>query len=121
MIIHVIKSKIKVLPRINSYMFISINSHIRTRVPDFLSLKTKREKKFKYCVPFKHNWVNHSILRLLKKIENYIISIQKGNSYCRCKSSTRGPRFKVSSKGLSAEIDIPLQLPIQVQTKADVA
>ena len=35
--------------------------------------------------------------------------------------SARGPRFKVSSEGLSAEIDIPLRSPIQVQTKADVA
>ena len=31
------------------------------------------------------------------------------------------PRFKVSSEGLSAEINILLWSPIQVQTKADVA
>lgn len=28
-------------PLINSYIFISINSHISTKVPDFLSLKNK--------------------------------------------------------------------------------
>ena len=33
----------------------------------------------------------------------------------------QGPRFKVSSEGLSTEIDIPLPSPIQVLTKADVA
>ena len=54
-------------------------------------------------------------------IENCTILIPKGNSYCRRNSSARGPRFKVSSEGLSAEIDIPLQSPIHVQTKADVA
>ena len=43
-----------------------------------------------------------------KKNENCIILIPKGNSYCRNKSSAMGPRFKVSSEGLSAEIDIPL-------------
>ena len=53
--------------------------------------------------------------------ENCTILIPKGNSYCRHKSSARGPRVKVSSEGLSAEIDIPLRSPIQVQTKADVA
>ena len=50
------------------------------------------------------------------KIENCTILIPIGNSYCRHKSSSRRPRFKVSSEGLSAEIDIPLQSPIQVQT-----
>ena len=60
-------------------------------------------------------------LKILKKIENCTMLIPKGNSYCHRKSSARGPRFKVSSEGLSAEIDIPLQSPIQVQTKADVA
>ena len=50
-----------------------------------------------------------------KKIENCTILIPKGNSYCRLKSSARGLRCKVSSEGLSAEIDIPLQSPIQVQ------
>ena len=53
--------------------------------------------------------------------ENCTILIPKENSYCRFKNSVRGPRFKVSPKGLSAEIDIPLRSPIQVQTKADVA
>ena len=53
--------------------------------------------------------------------ENCTILIPKGNSYCRRKSSARGPRFKVSSEGLSAEIDIPQRSPIQVQTKADEA
>ena len=54
-------------------------------------------------------------------IENCTIFIPKGNSYCRRKSSARGPRFKVSSEGLSAEIDIQLRSPIQVQAKANVA
>ena len=40
--------------------------------------------------------------------ENFTILIPKGYSYCRRKSSVGGPRFKVSSEGLSAEIDIPL-------------
>ena len=57
----------------------------------------------------------------LKKKENCTILIPKGNSYCRHKSSARGPRFKVSSEGPSAEIDILQRSPIQVQTKADVA
>ena len=48
--------------------------------------------------------------------ENCTILIPKGNSYCRRKSSARGPWFKVSSEGLSAEIDILLLSPIQVQT-----
>ena len=33
----------------------------------------------------------------------------------------RGPRFKVSSEGLSTEIDIPIQSPIQILIEADVA
>ena len=59
--------------------------------------------------------------KLKIEIENCTILIPKGNSYCRRKSSARGPRFKVSSIELSAEIDIPLRSPIQVQTKAKVA
>ena len=60
--------------------------------------------------------------REYEKNENCTILIPKGNSYCRRKSSTRGPRFKVSSKGQSAEMDILIRSPpIQVQTKADVA
>ena len=55
------------------------------------------------------------------KNENCTILIPKRNSYCRRKSSARGPRFKVSSEGLSAEIDISQRSPIQVQTKADGA
>ena len=54
------------------------------------------------------------------EIENGTISILKEMSYCRRKSSASGPRFKVSFEGLSAEIDIPLRSPIQVQPKADV-
>ena len=53
--------------------------------------------------------------------ENCTILSPKGNSYCRRKSSARGPQFKVSSEGLSAEIDIPQRSPIQVQTKVKVA
>ena len=45
----------------------------------------------------------------------------KGNSYCRRKSSAMGPRFKVSTEGLSTEIDILIRLPIKVQSDADVA
>ena len=37
------------------------------------------------------------------------------------KSSARGPQFKVSSEGLSAEIDILIRSLIQVRTEADVA
>ena len=55
------------------------------------------------------------------KIENCTMLIPKGNSYCRHKSSARRPLFKLSSEGLSAEIDILLWSPIQVQTKTDVA
>ena len=55
------------------------------------------------------------------KIENCTILIPKGNSYCRRKSRARGPQFKVSPEGLSAEIDIPLRSPIHEQTKIDVA
>ena len=55
------------------------------------------------------------------EIKNCTISIPKGNSYCRRKCSARGPRFKVSYKLLSAEIDILLRSPIQVPTKAKVA
>ena len=35
-------------------------------------------------------------------------------------AKARGPRFKVSSEGLSTEIDILIWSPIQVLTKADV-
>ena len=51
------------------------------------------------------------------KFENCTILIPKGNSYFRRKSSARGPRCKVSSEGLSTEIDTPIQSPIQVQLK----
>ena len=53
--------------------------------------------------------------------ENYILFIQNGNSYCSRKSSARGTRYKVSSEGLTAEIDILIRSLIQVQTKVDVA
>ena len=62
----------------------------------------------------------HGEMKKMKN-ENCTILIPKGNSYCRHKSSARGPRFKVSSEGLSAEIDIPQRSPIQVQTKVKVA
>ena len=69
--------------------------------------------------------ISMKILRITFKIEedeeDCTLLIPRGNSYCRRKSSARGPRFKVSSEGLSAEIDIPLRSPIQVQTKAYVA
>ena len=39
-------------------------------------------------------------LKIEKKNENCTMLIPKGNSYCRRKSSTKGPRFKVSSEGL---------------------
>ena len=56
-----------------------------------------------------------------KKFKNCTILIPKGNSCCRRKSSGRGPQFKISTEGLSAEIDILIRSPIQVKTKADVA
>ena len=37
-----------------------------------------------------------------------------GNSYCRRKSSARGPWFKVSSEGLPTEIDILIPSNIQM-------
>ena len=54
-----------------------------------------------------------------KKIENEncTILIPEGNSYCRLKSSARGPRFKVLSERLSIEIDILIRSPIQVLTE----
>ena len=39
----------------------------------------------------------------MKKKKNCTILIPKGNAYCHRKSSARGPRFKVSFEGLSAE------------------
>ena len=60
-------------------------------------------------------------LKIEKKNENYTILISKGNPYYRRKSSARGPRFNVSSEGLSTEIDILIRSPIQVPTEADVA
>ena len=38
----------------------------------------------------------------------------------RMKSSARGPRFKVSSDGLSTEIEVLIRSPIQEVTEADV-
>ena len=61
------------------------------------------------------------LVRLELKIENWTIIIPKGNSYCYRKSTARGPPFKVSSEGLSEEIDLLLRSPIQVQTKSDDA
>ena len=51
-----------------------------------------------------------------KKVETCTILIPKGNSYCRHKSSARGTRFKVSSEGISTEIEKVIRSPIQVQT-----
>ena len=48
--------------------------------------------------------------------ENCTILIPKGNTYCRRKSSAKGPRFKVLYEGLSTEIDILIRSPIQVVT-----
>ena len=59
--------------------------------------------------------------RMKKNLKNSTILIPKGNWHCRRKSSARGPKFKVSSEGLSTEIDILIRSPIQVQTEADVA
>ena len=64
---------------------------------------------------------NHLVLMLKKmKIGICPLLIPDGNSYCRRKSSARGPWFKVSSERLSTEIDILIRSPIQVQTKADI-
>ena len=62
-----------------------------------------------------------TIDKKIEKVESCILLIPKGNSYCRRKISAREHRFKVSSEGLSAEIDIPLRSPVQVQTKIDAA
>ena len=72
-------------------------------------------------IPPKENLDVELSAMLKKKNENCTIIIPKENSYSRRKSSARVPRFKVLSEGLTAEIDIPLRSPIQVQTKADVA
>ena len=61
------------------------------------------------------------VAQVCKKIENFTILIPKENSYCRHKSSARGPPFKISPEGLSTETDILIRSPMQVQTEADVA
>ena len=60
------------------------------------------------------------IEKLKKKNENYTISTPKENLHCHGKSRAKGPRFKISSEGLSAEINILQRSPIQVQTKVEV-
>ena len=80
----------------------------------------ERQEKAQVCDDEKRQFVLILALKK-KKNENCTILIPKGNSYCRRKSSARGPWFKVSSEGLSAEIDIPQRSPIQVQTKVEVA
>ena len=71
----------------------------------------------------KPQWDRDFMFSIQKKYdnENCTILIPKRNSYCRRKSSTRGPRFKVSSDGLSTEMDTLIWSPIQVQTEADAA
>ena len=44
----------------------------------------------------------------------------KGKFILSPQEQRQGPRFKVSSEGLSAEIDKPQRSPIQVQTKVKV-
>ena len=63
--------------------------------------------------------VTNKTLKIMK-IENCTMLIPMGNSYCRCKSSARGPRFKVSSEGLSTEKNILIRSPIKVLTEADL-
>ena len=80
-----------------------------TPYPGVIRMDNKTEKK-----------IEKNENRKFKKMK-IILYYPKGNSYCRRKSSARGPRFKVSSEGLSTEIDILIRSPIQVQTGADVA
>ena len=46
------------------------------------------------------------------KILNYTVSSPEGNSYCCLERSTKGPRFKVSFKRQSPEIDKQIRSPI---------
>ena len=62
--------------------------------------------------PRRHGDTNVAIHKL-KKNENCIALIPKGNSYCRRKSSARGLRFKVSSEGLSAEIVLGIYMIVR--------
>ena len=50
------------------------------------------------------------VFSLTQDLENCTILTPKGNSYCRRKSSARGPWFKVSFEGLSAEMSNDLDL-----------
>ena len=69
-------------------------------------------RKFKFKKKKNENW---------KKRENCTVLIPKGNSYCRRKSSARGPWFRVSSKGLSTEIYMLIRSSIKILTEAHVA
>ena len=54
-------------------------------------------------------------------VQQVIMNCTILKSYCSRKSSARRPRVKVSSEGLSTEIDILIRSTIHVLTKADVA
>ena len=94
--------------------------HAGTPIPHIKKGALKKWKNGKKNLSFKEK-EERSKEENENENENCTILIPKGNSFCRRKSSASGPRFKVSSEGLSAEIDIPQRSPIQVQTKADVA
>ena len=63
-----------------------------------------------------------SIAMICKGVK--IIKTPFSENFHKCeawRAAPGGPRFKVSSEGLSTEIDIPQRSPIQVQTKIEVA
>ena len=60
-------------------------------------------------------------LKIEKKIEKLHYIFRKGKLILSPQEQRQGPQLKVSSEGLSTEIDILIRSPIQVQTEADVA
>ena len=57
--------------------------------------------------------IQHGLLKM--KNENCTILIPKGNSYCRRKSSARGPQFKVSSESQIWTCNLPVTSPTLYQ------
>ena len=80
-----------------------------------------RNAKINCLFSSSHIAARYSLFMSENENENGTKLILKGNSYRRRKSIARGPRSKVSSEGLSTEIDILLRSPIQVLSKTDVA
>ena len=96
-------------------------------ISSYVIKSSKFKKLFPDCAHTALAWIVEDYVESYTKYAihdneiNCTILIPKGNSYCRRKSSAKGPWFKVSSEGLFiAEIDIPLRSPIQVQTEANV-